>query len=122
MVVARTLRAHNALVEQLQAREVHRQYLAVVYGAMIAGGSVDAPIGRHSRDRLKQAVVDGPAGKPAVTHYRVRERFRAHTGAASVEIPNLADDVDTLDDLWRVEARLGAHTRFALAQLERNVA
>jgi 23S rRNA pseudouridine1911/1915/1917 synthase len=79
MVVARSLRAHAALVEALQARDVHRQYLAVVYGEMIAGGSVDAPIGRHPRDRLRQAVVEGPAGKPAVTHYRVRERFRAHT-------------------------------------------
>jgi 23S rRNA pseudouridine1911/1915/1917 synthase len=79
MVVARSLRAHTALVEQLQARDMHRQYVAVVYGSMIAGGSVDAPIGRHPRDRLKQAVVAEPAGKPAVTHYRVRERFRAHT-------------------------------------------
>jgi 23S rRNA pseudouridine1911/1915/1917 synthase len=79
MVVARTLTAHAALVEQLQARDVHRQYVAVVYGAMIAGGSVDAPIGRHPRDRIRQAVVDEPAGKRAVTHYRVRERFRAHT-------------------------------------------
>ncbi len=40
---------------------------------------MDAPIGRHPRDRLKQAIVEEPAGKPAVTHYRVRERFRAHT-------------------------------------------
>jgi 23S rRNA pseudouridine1911/1915/1917 synthase len=79
MVVARTLRAHTSLVEQLQARAVHRQYAAVVYGAMIAGGSVDAPIGRHPHDRIKQAIVEEPAGKPAVTHYRVRERFRAHT-------------------------------------------
>ena len=79
MVVARTLRAHTALVEQLQAREMHRQYEAIVYGAMIAGGSIDAPIGRHPRDRVRQAVVDEPAGKPAVTHYRVRERYRAHT-------------------------------------------
>jgi 23S rRNA pseudouridine1911/1915/1917 synthase len=79
MVVARTLRAHTALVEQLQERDVHRQYAAIVCGAMIAGGSVDAPIGRHPRDRVKQAIVDEPAGKPAVTHYRVRERFRAHT-------------------------------------------
>ena len=79
MVVARTLRAHTALVEQLQARTVHRQYEAVVCGPMIAGGSVDAPIGRHPHDRVKQAIVDAPHGKPAVTHYRVRERFRAHT-------------------------------------------
>ncbi len=79
MVVARSLRAHAALVQALQARDVHRQYLAIVYGTMIAGGSVDAPIGRHPRDRLRQAIVEGASGKPAVTHYRVRERFRAHT-------------------------------------------
>jgi 23S rRNA pseudouridine1911/1915/1917 synthase len=79
MVVARSLRAHTALVAALQARDVHRQYEAVIMGALIAGGSVDAPIGRHSRDRLKQAIVEGPAGKPALTHYRLRERFRAHT-------------------------------------------
>jgi len=79
MVVARSLRAHAALVQALQARDVHRQYRAVVYGTMIAGGRVDAPIGRHPRDRLRQAIVNEPAGKPAVTHYRVRERFRAHT-------------------------------------------
>jgi 23S rRNA pseudouridine1911/1915/1917 synthase len=79
MVVARTLRAHTALVEQLQARAVHRQYEAVVYGAMIAGGKVDAPVGRHPHDRVKQAVVEEDSGRAAVTHYRVRERFRAHT-------------------------------------------
>ena len=79
MVVARTLRAHTALVEQLQARAVHRQYEAVVAGAMIAGGKVDAPVGRHPHDRVKQAVVEEDSGRAAVTHYRVRERFRAHT-------------------------------------------
>jgi 23S rRNA pseudouridine1911/1915/1917 synthase len=79
MAIARSLRAHTSLVEQLQARDVHRQYQAVIYGALIAGGTVAAPIGRHPHDRLRQAVVGGPAGKPAVTHYRVRERFRAHT-------------------------------------------
>jgi 23S rRNA pseudouridine1911/1915/1917 synthase len=79
MVVARSVRAHTSLVAQLQARTMHRQYQAVIYGALIAGGSVDAPIGRHPRDRLRQAVVAEPVGKPAVTHYRVRERFRAHT-------------------------------------------
>jgi 23S rRNA pseudouridine1911/1915/1917 synthase len=79
MVVARSLRAHTALVAALQARDVHRQYEAVILGALIAGGSVDAPIGRHPRDRLKQAVVEEPVGKPALTHYRLRERYRAHT-------------------------------------------
>jgi len=77
MVVARTLRAHTSLVEQLSAREVHRQYAAVVYGAMVAGGRVDAAIGRHPHDRLKQAVRED--GRDAVTHYRVRERFRTMT-------------------------------------------
>ncbi|MBO9665042.1 23S rRNA pseudouridine(1911/1915/1917) synthase RluD [Dokdonella sp.] len=77
MVVARTMRAHTSLVEQLSAREVHRQYAAIVYGAMIAGGKVDAPLGRHPHDRLKQAVRED--GREALTHYRVRERFRAMT-------------------------------------------
>ncbi|MEO6687931.1 MAG: 23S rRNA pseudouridine(1911/1915/1917) synthase RluD [Dokdonella sp.] len=77
MVVARTMRAHTSLVEQLSAREVHRQYAAIVYGSMISGGRVDAAIGRHPHDRLKQAVRED--GRDAVTHYRVRERFRAMT-------------------------------------------
>jgi 23S rRNA pseudouridine1911/1915/1917 synthase len=79
MVVARSLRAHAGLVEQLSEREVHRQYVAVVVGPMIAGGSVRAPIGRHPTDRVRQAVAAEGQGRDAVTHYRVRERFRAHT-------------------------------------------
>jgi len=77
MVVARTLQAHTALVEQLAARQVHRQYLAVVVGALVSGGTADAPIDRHLRDRLRMAVRED--GREAVTHYRLRERFRAHT-------------------------------------------
>ena len=77
MVVARNLRAHAALVEQLSAREVHRQYVAVAMGPMIAGGTVTAPIGRHPTDRVRMAVVKN--GRDAITHFRVRERFRAHT-------------------------------------------
>jgi len=79
MVVARSLRAHASLVEQLSERRVHRQYVAVVVGPMIAGGTVDAPIGRHPTDRIRQAVVKEGQGREAITHYRVRERFRAHT-------------------------------------------
>ena len=79
MVVARSLRSHSALVEQLSEREVHRQYVAVVVGPMIAGGTVNAPIGRHATDRIRQAVVKEGQGREAITHYRVRERFRAHT-------------------------------------------
>jgi len=77
MVVARTLQAQTALVEQLSAREVHRQYLAVVVGALVSGGIADAPIDRHPRDRIRMAVRED--GRDAVTHYRLRERFRAHT-------------------------------------------
>ncbi|GAB2778413.1 23S rRNA pseudouridine(1911/1915/1917) synthase RluD [Halomonas shantousis] len=77
MVVAKTLAAQTALVEQLQARTVSREYDAVVIGVMTSGGTVDAPIGRHPKDRKRQAVT--PSGKPAVTHYRVVERFRGHT-------------------------------------------
>jgi 23S rRNA pseudouridine1911/1915/1917 synthase len=77
MVVARTLRAHTSLVEQLSARTVHRQYEALVYGPMVSGGKVDQPIGRHPVDRLRQAVRED--GREAVTHYRIREKFRAMT-------------------------------------------
>jgi len=77
MVVARTLEAHTALVAQLSAREVHRQYLAVVVGALVSGGTADAPIDRHPRDRIRMAVRED--GRDAVTHFRLRERFRAHT-------------------------------------------
>jgi 23S rRNA pseudouridine1911/1915/1917 synthase len=77
MVVARTLPAHTALVAQLASRGVHRQYLAVVVGALVSGGTANAAIDRHPRDRIRMAVRDD--GRDAVTHYRLRERFRAHT-------------------------------------------
>jgi len=77
MVVARTLPAHTSLVAQLSARDVHRQYLAVVAGPLVSGGTANAPIDRHPRDRLRMAVRED--GRDAVTHYRLRERFRAHT-------------------------------------------
>lgn len=77
MVIARTIEAQTALVEQLSARDVHRQYVAVVAGSLVAGGTADFPIDRHPRDRLKMGVRED--GKEAITHYRLRERFRAHT-------------------------------------------
>jgi 23S rRNA pseudouridine1911/1915/1917 synthase len=77
MVVARSLQAHTALVAQLSARQVHRQYLAVVVGALVSGGTADAPIDRHPRDRIRMAVRED--GRDAVTHFRLRQRFRAHT-------------------------------------------
>jgi len=79
MVVAKTLPACTALVDLLSRHEVERQYEAVVLGTMVSGGTVDAPIGRHMGDRLRQSVRDEEDGKRAVTHYRLRERFRAHS-------------------------------------------
>ncbi|MDR9407048.1 MAG: 23S rRNA pseudouridine(1911/1915/1917) synthase RluD [Spiribacter sp.] len=89
MVVAKTLEAHHHLVDQLQSRQVGREYLALVGGTFTAGGKVDAPIGRHPKDRLRMAVRHAPdddteepahpAGKPALTHYRIESRFAAHT-------------------------------------------
>lgn len=77
LMVAKTLQAHNSLVSQLQARTVQREYQAVAIGVMTAGGTVDEPIGRHHIDRKRMAISQ--TGKPAVTHYRVEQRFRAHT-------------------------------------------
>ncbi len=77
LVVARTLSAHKHLVDALAAREVKREYEAVVCGVLTAGGMVDAPIGRHPVDRKRMDVRDG--ARAAVTHYRVIKRYRAHT-------------------------------------------
>ena len=77
MVIAKTIPAQTHLVEQLQAREISREYEAVACGTMVAGGIVDAAIGRHPTKRTSMAVRE--FGKPAVTHYRVIEKFRAHT-------------------------------------------
>ena len=76
LVVARSLPAQTALVAMLAARHIHRRYVAVVNGVPVAGGTVDAPLDRHPTDRLRRAVQEG--GRPAITHYRVREKFRAH--------------------------------------------
>src|SRR3989338_3815200 len=73
LVVAKTLTAQTALVRQLQARSVKREYLALVWGELRHGGKVDAPIGRHPTQRVKMAALE--TGKPAVTHYQVEEKF-----------------------------------------------
>ena len=70
--------AHNAIAAQLKEHSIHRAYFAIVHGNLPDDeGTVDAPIGRHKTERKKMAVV--PDGKPAVTHYRVLERFGQHT-------------------------------------------
>lgn len=77
LVVARTPEAHAALVAALALHEIEREYLAVCTGAMTAGGTVDRPIGRHRTQRTRMAVRAD--GRPAVSRYRIVERFRAHT-------------------------------------------
>ena len=77
LVVARNLEVHKNLVTQIQERQAKREYRALVMGTIIAGGTIDEPIGRHPVSRTRMAVTE--SGKPAVTHYRVLERFRAHT-------------------------------------------
>jgi 23S rRNA pseudouridine1911/1915/1917 synthase len=77
LVVARTATAHARLVAAMQSRQIRREYDALVAGVLPAGGTVDAPIGRHPRERTRMAVVQ--TGRPAVTHYRVVQRFARHT-------------------------------------------
>ena len=77
LMVAKTLQAHNSLTQQLQEREITREYLAVTRGRMTAGGMVDEPIGRHPTDRKRYTVRE--SGKFAVTHYRVVQRFSHYT-------------------------------------------
>lgn len=78
LVIARSPDTHLALVQQLGKRAFLREYDAVVHGTIVAGGTVDAAIGRDPTDRQQMAVVE-ETGRNAVTHYRVVERFRAHT-------------------------------------------
>jgi len=82
MVVARNEKSQKYLVEQLQSHLVEREYSAIVYGHMIAGGTVDEPIGRDPRDRVKQAVLT--IGKEARTHYRAIDRFKSHTHVKAI--------------------------------------
>ena len=77
MVVAKTEIARQRLTRDLEARRVKREYVAIVHGVMIAGGTIDAPIGRHRVDRTRMTVTD--RGREAVSHYRVMKKYRAHT-------------------------------------------
>lgn len=77
LMVAKTLKAHNSLSKQLQERTITREYLALVKGWMTAGGTVDAPLGRHPNDRKRHVVRED--GKHAVTHYRLEKRLKRHT-------------------------------------------
>ena len=82
MVIARNEKSQKYLTEQLQSHLVDREYSAIVYGHMIAGGTVDEPIGRDPKDRVKQAVL--MSGKEATTHYRAIDRFKSHTHVKAI--------------------------------------
>lgn len=77
MVIAKTLETHTYLIDLMQQHEVKRTYEAVIWGPCISGATIDAPMGRHPKQRVRMAVVND--GKPAVTHFRLIERFREHT-------------------------------------------
>lgn len=131
LVVARSLPAHRALIEQLKAHTIEREYEAIVNGVMTAGGMVNAPIGRHPMDRKRMAVV--ARGKSALTHYRVIARFAHHTHVrvlletgrthqirvhmAHIRYPILGDPV--YGGRFRVAASLPAHCREALSHFRR---
>lgn len=77
MVVARNLTSHNWLVEQMQARQVKREYIAIARGVVTAGRRVETEMGRHPQNRKKMAVV--ATGKTAITHFQVARKFAHHS-------------------------------------------
>ena len=77
LIVAKTIKAHTSLVEQLQERSVHREYEAITTGVITSGSTINKPIGRNPHHRTKMAVVDD--GKNAITTFKVIEKYRAHS-------------------------------------------
>ena len=75
--MAKNLEAQFSLSKQLADKSVYRIYDLVVYGNIVAGGTIDEPIKRHPVDRIKMAIL--PGGRDAVTHYNVKERFQNFT-------------------------------------------
>lgn len=79
MVIALSQTAQHHLIKAISKHLVVREYEAIVEGELTAGGTVDAPIGRDLHNRTRMAVMPDGMGREAVTHYRVMERYRAHT-------------------------------------------
>ncbi len=77
LIVARTEDAQLALLQQMKARDIQRQYVAIVHGTMTSGGTIETEMGRHPKHRTKMAVVN--EGRIAITHYKIRERLPFHT-------------------------------------------
>ena len=77
LVIAKTEAAMTHLAKQFEAKTTEREYIALVWGNVIADeGTIEGNIARHLKDRMQMAVFADPEiGKPAVTHYKVMERF-----------------------------------------------
>ncbi len=77
MIIARTIESYTYLVNELQKRNIKRNYKAVICGQLVAGGVIENKIGRHPVHRTKMAVTD--KGKLATTHYRIIKKFQHYT-------------------------------------------
>ncbi len=77
LVIAKTDIAFKKLSDQLKKHTVSRIYQAIVAGVLTGGGTIDEPIGRHPIQRKRMSVIE--TGKPAITHYRIVEKYRAYT-------------------------------------------
>ena len=79
LVVCKNDLAHHSLSEQLKVHSITRRYFLIVYGNIKEDeGSIEGPIGRHPVDRKKMSI-NPKNGKPAITHYKVLERFGQYT-------------------------------------------
>lgn len=77
LIVAKSLTAHTSLIRQMQARDIQRNYITIVQGHIISGGTIDTGFGRHPRNRLKMCVTG--QGRQAVTHYTVKKQYNDFT-------------------------------------------
>ncbi|MCF8320433.1 MAG: RluA family pseudouridine synthase [Flavobacterium sp.] len=77
LVIAKTEAAMTHLAKQFEAKTTEREYIALVWGTIKEDeGTIEGNIARHVKDRMQMAVFEDPTiGKPAVTHYKVLERF-----------------------------------------------
>lgn len=77
LVIAKTELAMAYLTKQFSEKTSEREYVALVWGNVNEDeGRIEGHIGRHPKDRMQNTVyLDGSEGKPAVTHYKVLERF-----------------------------------------------
>jgi len=79
MIIARTIESYTYLVNELQKRNIKRNYKAIICGQLVAGGVIENKIGRHPVHRTKMAVTDTDKGKLAITHYRIIKKFQHYT-------------------------------------------